>query len=233
MGAFNDPLVLTVLRGVARLSSHVPAPALPLARTDLIAVCKMLLTMGPDARVAMAALLFGVTTFLRQCNFLPSTRAGWTPHLICRADVSGDDRGLLVKVCSTKTRLVSDGPVTLLIAPAPGSQLCPVAACLWAWRAVPAHPDSPLFLLPSSGSALTATGLLLLLRSVLAGLSRRRPEEVTLHSLRRTGALLAASRGCPDAEVMAHGTWTSQAYRAYVPRPVSSSVPAAIATAWH
>ena len=41
--------------------------------------------------------------------------------------------------------------------PAPGLPFCPVAACTcsWVWRAVPAGPSSPLFLVPSSGCPLT------------------------------------------------------------------------------
>ena len=230
--AFNAPLVFTVLRGVARLSTHVPAPAPPLSRADLLAVCHALKSIGPDGRVAMAALLFGVTTFLRQCNFLPPSRGRWSQHLLTRGDVSKGPAGLTVRVRSTKTRLVGQGPVTLLIAPAPGSPVCPVAACTWAWGAVPAPDQAPLFLLPSSGATLTAPALLVMLRAALTVLGHARPLDVTLHSLRRTGALLAAARGCPDAEVMAHGTWTSGAYRAYVPRLASSLVPPAIASVW-
>ena len=230
--AFDAPLVFTVIRGAAKLSTHIPSPAPPIARRHLLALSQVLMKLGPDGRVAMAALLFGVATFLRQCNFLPPSRGRVSPHLITRRDISRDARGLLVRVRSTKTRMLGQGPTILLIARAPRSPICPVEACLWAWRAVPASDGAPLFLLPSSGSPLTAPALLRLLRAGLTALGHPHPEDVTLHSLRRTGALLAAAGGCPDAEVMAHGTWTSGAYRAYVPRLASSSVPAAIASVW-
>ena len=231
----SAPLVVTVLKGIARLSTHVPTPAAPLSRKDLLRVCGILRGMGPDSRVAMAAILFGVTTFLRQCNFLPGGQTRWSPHLIRRADVALQRGNIVVTVHvhSTKTRQVSKGPLTLLIAPALGGAVCPVAACLWAWRVVPAPNHAPLFLLPSTGALLTGPALLSILRGVLEALRYLDPRGVTIHSLRRSGALLAARRGIPDAVVMAHGSWTSGAYRAYVPKPASSTVPAAIAAAWH
>ena len=231
--SFDAPLIATVLRGAARVSTHVPAPAAPLPRRELIRVCRALKSMGPDGGVAAAAVLFGVTTFLRQSNFLPKASPHWSPHLLRRDNVELKDGHLLVTVGSTKTRLPSHRPITLVIAPAPTSDICPVATCLTAWRAVPAPGCAPLFLLPSSGLPLTAPGLVALLRSVLRALHHPSPQDVTLHSLRRTGALLAVAGGSLDEEVMAHGTWTSSAYRAYVPRPTSSTVPAAIAAAWH
>ena len=230
--ALSSPLVATLLRGATRLSAHVPCPAPPIPRTQLIRLCAGLRRLGGDGRVAMAAVLFGVATFLRQCNYLPATLGREGPHLIRRGHVRAHGPSLLVLVESTKTRHRADGPVSLLISPAPGSLYCPVAACSWAWRAVPAGPGSPLFLLPSSGRPLTSAGLVALIRATLTALGEPGAADVTIHSLRRTGALLASAGGAPDAEVMAHGTWTSGAYRAYVPAPASSTVPRVLAKVW-
>ena len=121
--------------------------------------------------LALGATLFGVTTFLRQCNYLPEGPGRWSPHLVCRGDILLTGGMVLVQAKSTKTRAVGEGPVTLMIAPAaPGCDLCPVAACLWAWRAVPAPPQAPLFILPSTGRPLTAPALISLLREVLRAL---------------------------------------------------------------
>ena len=98
---------------------------------------------------------------------------------------------------------------------------------------MPAGPHAPLFLLPSSGQPLTSPGLVALLRATLAAVGDPMAYEVTMHSLRRTGALLASGGGAPDGEIMAHGTWTSGAYRAYVPAaPASSAVPMVLSTVW-
>ena len=228
----SSAIIGTVLRGAARLSTHIPAPAPPLPRYVLTRLCQALRSLGGDGKVAMAAVLFGVTTFLRQSNFLPSSIGQVSPHLVRRQDVHHRNGSLWVVIRSTKTRLASKGPLTLLIAPAPGSPLCPVAACLAAWKAVPAPVTAPLFLLPSTGRPLTPPGLVALLRATLQAMGEPLGRDLTVHSLRRTGALLAAGQGVPDADVMQHGTWTSGAYRAYVPPPISSSVPAAMATVW-
>ena len=171
----SAPLVATVIRGAARLSTHVASPAPPLGRDALLGLCRGLAALGPDGRVAMAAVLFGVTTFLRQCNFLPASTARPGPHLIRRRDIQDSGDALLVKVSSTKTRMICDGPITLMIAPAPGSPYCPVDACRRAWRAVQAPYHAPLFLLPSTGSPLTRSGLLILVRGVLRALRHPPP----------------------------------------------------------
>ena len=224
---FSAQLVTTILRGAARLSTHVPRPAPPLHRSQLLRMCAALRRLGGDGRVAMAAVLFGVATFLRQSNYLPTSRGREGPHLVRRGDVRSSGGSLFVSVHSTKTRTPGMGPVTLLICPCPGSMYCPLTACNWAWRAVPAG-----FLLPSSGQPLTSPGLVALLRATLAAVGDPMAYEVTMHSLRRTGALLASGGGAPDGEIMAHGTWTSGAYRAYVPAPASSAVPMVLSTVW-
>ena len=231
--ALSSPLVATLLRGAARLSTHIPDPAPPLPRPDLLRLCTGLRRLGGDGRVAMAAVLFGVVTFLRQSNYLPTSAGREGPHLIRRKDVCETGSSLVITVNSTKTRLRAGGPVSLLIHPAPGSPFCPVAACRWAWRAVPGGPGSLLFLLPSSGRPLTTSGLVALMRVTLSALKVPRAADVTIHSLRRTGALLASAGGAPDAEIMAHGTWTSGAYRAYVPAPASLAVPVVLSNVWH
>ena len=231
--AFSSHLVNNLLRGAARLSTHVPRPAPALPRPALLRLCAGLRCLGGDGRVAMAAVLFGVATFLRQSNYLPTTLGREGPHLVRRRDVHRRGDSLMVIVHSTKTRTRGVAPVSLLICPAPGSPFCPVAACSWAWREVPAGPGSPLFLLPSSGRPLRSSGLAALMRATLAATGPGPAPEVTVHSLRRTGALLASAGGAPDADVMAHGTWTSGAYRAYVPAPASSAVPRVLSSVWH
>ena len=125
----SAPLIATVLRGASRLANHVPQPAPPLSRSALLRLCGAVRLMGGDGRVAMAAVLFGVTTFLRQSNSLPHSLNVSGPHLIARGDFTWSPRGLLVLVRSTKTRHPPDAALTLLVAPAPGSPFCPVVAC--------------------------------------------------------------------------------------------------------
>ena len=108
-----------------------PAPLLPLlARSSSVSVGGSG-DYGGDGRVAMAAVLFGTATFLRQSNYLPATLGRESPHLIRRGQVRSRGSSLLVVVDSTKTNLWAEEPVSLLICPPHGSHFCPVAACRW------------------------------------------------------------------------------------------------------
>ena len=56
------------------------------------------------------------------------------------------------------------------------------------------------------------------------------PNTVTLHLLRRSGALASVAHGATITEVMAHGTWRSAAVHAYAPRTVTSNIPHILAS---
>ena len=67
---FHSPQLTNMLRGVTRLSLHVPsqAPAIPLPYFKRL--CDLMEVLGGDAASARAALLIGYATFLRQSNLL-------------------------------------------------------------------------------------------------------------------------------------------------------------------
>ena len=177
--------------------------------------------------VARGALLFGVATFLRQSNYVAgaSTALG---HLLRRRHLTSTPTGMNVLVGSTKTIWDPRDAVVIPVAAAPGSPYCPVAACRLAMRAAPGGPDDPVLICPRNRQALTAAGLIAIIRTVLRHQSHPLWHRVTLHSLRLTGATLAAQDGAPLSEIMDHGTWRSAAVRTYIPRIAQSSVPSRI-----
>ena len=226
---FSSPLISTLLKGIANQSSHEEHQAPPLTRRRLFQLCDDLRRLGPDGEVGAAACLFGVATFLRQSNFLP-TGPHLGPHLIPRAHVILTPTGLDVRVISTKTLSpTTGGGVVIPVARVPGSSYCPVASLLRAWALQPGPAPGPLFLLPSSGAPLTTGLLTATCRRALAGRGWPLAHQFTIHSLRRTGAHLAAGAGATEPEVMLYGTWTSSAVRSYLPRRLTSSVPSAMA----
>ena len=204
------PLQL-VIRGLSRLSLHVPQNAPALDPASIRAVCDVLWTLGPDARVARAALLFGFVTFLRQSNFL-ATQSGEV-HLIRRDAVRSTLRGLAIHVASTKT-LTPSNTVIIPVDRANNPKYCPVLAYQAAARATPAPGSSPLFL-TTLGRPLTAQGLTSLIRSTLAAMGH--PAATT--------ARCAAQAGDNRADVAAHRTWSGSGINAYVPRTMFTSVP--------
>ena len=90
---FDSYVLVNLIKGVARLSFHVPSRPPTLSPLDVRTCADDLAALGPGGGVARAALLFGVATFLRQSNFVagPASTAG---HLLTRGDLqfhpSGD-----------------------------------------------------------------------------------------------------------------------------------------------
>ena len=94
---------------------------------------------------------------------------------------------------------------------------------------MPAAKGAPLLLLPSTGTALKGPYLTTLMRAVLQSFCSPMAHQVTVHSLRRTGAHLATAAGAPEKAVMELGKWSSAAIRRYLPTPISSAAPTALA----
>ena len=224
--SFHSSIIPDLLRGVARLSSHIPSQAPTLDPQEVKAMCDALWTIGPDARVARAAVLFAFATFLRQSNFL-ATSTG-RHHLLTRKDVLPSTYGLAIHLASAKTVLRTH-PVVIPLHVIPGSRYCPVGAYLAARAATPADRDSPLFL-TSEGRPLTPAGLGALMRVALTLTGAPRQPGVTVYILRRSGARAAAGAGAPREDVITHGTWRGNSIDAYVPRALFTSVPNTIKT---
>ena len=224
---FSSRIIPDIIRGITRLSTHVPTPAAYLDPMTVKLMCDVMWALGPDAREARAAVLFAFATFLRQSNFLHTSNA--SAHMLTRADVIPAPYGLAVHVASTKT-LLRNHPVVIPIHRILHCKYCPVAAYLAAKAANPAPPSAPLFLTTTS-RPLTAPGLAVFMRTAL-NIAGRGPGggKVTAHSLRRSGARAAATGGCGRPDVMLHGTWRGAGIDAYVPRTLFTSVPHTIKT---
>ena len=102
---FSSPVILNLLKGATNASTHEEhqAPALP--RPVLFALCDGLRQLGPNGVVAAAACLFGVATFLRQSNFIPTT-PGDGRHLLTRGDVQVDAAGLRARIQILSRRIL-------------------------------------------------------------------------------------------------------------------------------
>ena len=218
---FASPAITDLLRGLNRLSTHTTLQAPPVSTSQLRGLFDVLWTIGPEARIARAAILFAYVTFLRQSNFVLTPTA--SAHLLSRGDIRPVAYGLAVHVGSTKTLHPGSG-VIIPIHRVPNSRYCPVAAVIAARSAVPAPLSAPLFL-TSKGRPLTAYGLTGIMRSGLAAAGHPSPGLITLHSLRRSGAQAAALAGEGQDQLMTHGTWTGPSLYTYVPRPLFTSVP--------
>ena len=226
---FDSYVLVNLIKGVARLSFHVPSRPPTLSPLDVCTCADDLAALGPGGVVARAALLFGVATFLRQSNFVagPASTAG---HLLTRGDLQFHPGGLHVTVRSTKTIWDARDAVVIPVAAAPRSPYCPVMACRHALRLAPAPMTAPVFLWPGTLTPVHASQLLNMLRTVLRRRAHPAWAKITIHSLRHDGATMALGCGATLPEIMDHGTWRSRAVCGYLPRVLQSSVPRRIAT---
>ena len=222
---FYAPELSNMLKAINRISTHVPVQAPELPLSCIKSVYDVLAVNSLHSQTARAAILMGYASFLRQSNLLPSASL-LHGHCLRRSDVEDAGDTLWLHIRSTKTlrdpRCSVSIPVLQVASP-----YCPVAA----WRAyitrVPLRPDAPAFML-NKATPLTPARLLAYLRPALAAIDYPAPHLVTVHSLRRSGARQSARMGAPEADVMTHGTWSSAAVRAYVPKRLYSAVPEAI-----
>ena len=89
---------------------------------------------------------------------------------------------------------------------------------------VPVPSDYPALMLDATRS-LTPAIVSSYLRAALTALSFSLAQQVTVHSLRRSGARECALHGAPEDHVKRHGRWTSSAIYSYTPRRLFSLVP--------
>ena len=183
---FQSPYLQNMLRGVARISLHVPQQAPPIPLPMFKAMCDLLQAIGGEASIARTALLIGYATLLRQSNLLPSLSPASPMHTIIREDVLDEGTVLWVTINSSKTITSRQARVSIPV-PFTGSRYCPVTAWRHYTNALPLPPSAPAFMLEQS-KPLTAYRLNSYMRATLAALNFPLAQKTTVHSLRRSGA---------------------------------------------
>ena len=219
---FLSPQLTNMLRGLARASLHIPeqAPVIPI--NYIKAMCHMLEQQGAEGRAARAAILIGYATLLRQSNLLPTPGSG-QHHVMTRQDVIDDGPVMWVNINSSKTICDPRQRVSIPV-PMVNSLFCPVRAWREYAKRVPLPPGFPAFMVTPT-APLTPDRLNTIMRMHLTALKMPQAHRATVHSLRRSAAQHCAKDGAPQAHLMTHGTWTSQAINSYVPKRLYTSVP--------
>lgn len=221
---FSHPMVVKLLKGFVRNSSHTPQQAAPINVDSLKKVCLWLRELSVEGEILAAALMFGFVTFLRQCHFC-YTNTGYM-HLILRDDITIHSDKAEVTVRSSKTSGPAAARVQTILAT--GGPICPVRLIAQAMNLVPAGGRSPVFLHPSTKMALDPHRALDLFRLALIATGHNGVEKFTLHSLRRSGPQACARAGVPIDQLAHHGNWRSKAVYTYVPREISLTTPKAV-----
>ena len=196
------------------------APILP-DQLDLV-ISAALATTGDHALAC--AFAFGFAGFFRQSNMLPPTiRAFDASRHFTRDDVRLTHDGLEVRVKWTKTLQKYKEATAIFLPYIKGRPICPVTAYReMVLRAPTLSADQPLFS-RWDGLPLTLPYVNKQWKHALCAIGVD-PRPLSLHSLCRGGASAVWATGmATPVNIMRHGTWASESWRAYSHRPPPAS----------
>lgn len=214
-------VVKLVLKGLAkRLGTNVNQK-IGLTPTDFKSIYNVLDFSDVNVLTKWAALIFSFRTLLRKSNVV-QTKLHEVGSVVDRSDVIFSPTGMLVKVRKTKTiqcqQYILEIPVSYVSNP-----------CFDIVSMLTSHffrtrqfVDGPLFYVFNKGqwSPLLYKDLLAFLKSCVEKIGLN-PNEVGLHSMRRSGAAFLQSIDISLVDIMNSGDWKSLAALAYLVSPLS------------
>jgi hypothetical protein len=218
--AFNTaPLYSTcvqnAIRGLQITLRHVPQPKLPAPSTLLRDCLGQVGLLEYPAHIKLALIIM-FNGFFRQSNVAAKTVAAFdTTRQFVRRDFLLGPTYIVVRLKWSKTLQKSSSATTVTLHAIPGSPLCPYKAFLELCQAAPTtHPKQPL-LAYGDGNPMTINYISAQWSKLLTGIGAD-PSKLSLHSLRRGGALHAHTHGAALQDIKPHGTWASDAVSAYI-----------------
>lgn len=218
--SFSHHMVVTFLKGVDRVSTHVVTQAVPVPTNYIINACVLLRSLSPEGEIIAASILFAFATMVRQCHLFYTAHGHG--HLIPRGDVEIRHGCLHVYVRSSKTTNARNVSV-IQVYTVSDPKACPVLAYRRALHLCPGGPHDVLFKDPRTGLAFNAARANLMFKSALAAAGFKGASGASFHSLRRSSAQLCAQSGVPLDQVQRHGMWRSSGIRSYVSNNPSSA----------
>lgn len=166
-----------------------------------------------------AAVVFGFRTLLRKSNIVPDGPDGGE-HVILRSDLQFYTDKLFVNVRSSKTNRYKERIFQIPIMKVINEWFCVYTMLQNHFLRFPVASSQPIFW-KSSGQTtkpIIYSELLQFLKSVVCWVGLK-PQEVGLHSLRRSGAGFLYSLGVPLSDIQSFGDWSSLAVLLYLCTP--------------
>lgn len=204
--------IKTVLEGLKSILGMEVNQKVALSVDDLLAMHNHVHSGWGKNRIMWYALVVSFKTMLRKSNLLPEKGAE-NNHLVVRRDVEKTEQGYNINVYSSKTLKYRKRVLKIPLVEALGSPLCGVNALAACLQREPAQSDSPIFMF--KGTPIYYADVLKYLKTLVSMIGGN-PEDVGLHSLRRSGALFLQSLGVPLEEIMYMGDWASLAVLDYL-----------------
>lgn len=209
-----------VLKGLRRILGDETSKAVPLMPEQLIQCYSILDKTDQWWLTCWSAIVLCFRSLLRKSNVLPTT-INDRKHVILRKDVTFYNWGVLLNVHSSKTVQYREHKLQVPIFNMPGSPLCAAGFLRNHFKKYPAEMDSPLFLKERKGvvTPLLYHEVLRALKELIRkiGLS---DTNVSLHSLRRSGATYLCRIGIPLSDIKTMGDWRSLAVLEYLITPL-------------
>lgn len=206
ISSFMSNQLAVMYKSIAKHSSHSTKRASPLSWEDIECICLFLDSCSLVPLAVKPCILIGYSAFLRSSNLLSVSNVPWGgPHTLLTRNVLETDKGLVIVICSTKSKTK---PYTVNIPRLANQELCPTVAWNRYVRAISPPSTGPAFVLANK-MPLAPKTVVAFMQAALARDPSRDVSYITMHSLRR-GAVQDADRaGISHKVIMSRGGWSS------------------------
>lgn len=218
---FRDTFYIKlVIKGLRRILGDEPCKSRPLQPEQLLACYYHMDKSSELVQACWGAIILCFRSLLRKSNVLPSSSLV-DRHVLRRSDVRFHSWGMMLHVKSSKTIQYNERKLEIPIFSIPGSPLCAVNMLQEHWVRFPASLDSPLFMKSTKQGMrpLLYNDVLQCLKSLVRTIGLD-PQNVGLHSLRRSGATFLCRIGVPLSDIKCAGDWRSLAVLEYLITPI-------------
>ena len=180
-------VIKLVLSGIKRQLGDCSIQKIPLTPQQMLKIYALLNLTDESVATMWAALMFSFRSLLRKSNVVPDSLTGGK-HVVQRSDVVIDFEKLVVHVTSSKTNQYRDRVLQVPIQKVDEPAFCVYTMLKRHLDATPEFQDGPLFLVRSGITyrPLLYKDLLHFLKTSV-GLIGLKPDDVGLHSMRRSG----------------------------------------------
>ena len=191
--------------------------------TSILIACELF----QNPLVFKALYSFAFFSFLRMSNLLPHTVAAFDiTRQLCRGDIFFSDTGATVLLKWSKTLQDRREVRTIVVLDLGDSPLCPCTLLKTMLKVVPGNNNAPLFSIYQKGKIVTLTDSVARKHLKALASSLKFPH-LTFHMFRKGGTTWAFQHGVSLQDIMAHGTWSSQAIWKYIKTVPSATSPVA------
>ena len=212
-------LLKLVMAGIKRQLGDAVSQKMPLTPSQMRDIYAHLDMTDWNVATMWAALIFSFRTLLRKSNIVPDSLSSQN-HVVTRGDIVRQADRITVRVSSTKTLKYRERVLEIPLFKVSSAPFCVVSQLERHLDLTREVKDGPLFLL-KAGDRLTPLLYRDLLKFIktcvsLIGLS---PEDVGLHSMRRSGAGFLHGISIPLEDIKCLGDWKSMAVLMYLVTP--------------